>query len=110
VAPVTANFLRILLQHNRIRYFAQIREHYLKAANEMMGIVSVRVTSAAELSDKEAKDLAEQLGKITGKRVDVELETDEALLGGIVVQLGSTIFDGSIRTQLAEMKRRLAEA
>jgi F-type H+-transporting ATPase subunit delta len=106
---VTANFLRILLQHNRIRYFEQIRDLYLKSVNEKKGIVSAQVTAAAPLSDDELKSLSERLERITGKMVSVELKTDEALLGGIVVQLGSTIFDGSVRTQLAEMKRRLAE-
>ncbi len=110
VSQVTANFLRILLQHNRIRFFEQIRNHYLKSVNENKGIVAAQVTAAAPLSENAVKSLEAQLGKITGKRVNVELKTDDALLGGIVVQLGSTIFDGSIRTQLAEMKRRLAEA
>jgi F-type H+-transporting ATPase subunit delta len=110
VAQVTANFLRVLLQHNRIRYFVQIRDHYLNSVNENNGIVSAQVTVAAPLSDHAVKNLEDRLGKLTGKRVYVELKTDDDLLGGIVVQLGSTIFDGSIRTQLAEMKRRLAEA
>jgi F-type H+-transporting ATPase subunit delta len=109
VNPVTANFLRILLQHNRIRYFERIRGGYLKAVNEKKGIVSARVTTASPLSPKNSRKLADRLAGITGKLVHVELQTDANLLGGIVVQMGSTIFDGSIRTQLAEMKRRLAE-
>ncbi len=107
--PVTSNFLRILLQHNRIRFFEQIRKSYLKSVNESKGVVSARVTAAAPLSDDQLRRLADRLTGITGKLVDVEMQTDPGLLGGIVVQMGSTIFDGSIRTQLAEMKRRLAE-
>jgi F-type H+-transporting ATPase subunit delta len=109
VLPVTSNFLRTLLRHNRIRYFEQIRDSYLKSVNETKGIVSARVTAAVPLSDDELKTLADRLAGITGKRVNVELTTDASLMGGIVVQMGSTIFDGSIRTQLAEIKRRLAE-
>jgi F-type H+-transporting ATPase subunit delta len=109
VHPVTSNFLRTLLQHNRLRYFEQIRDSYLKFVNENKGIVSARVTAAVPLSDGELKTLADRLAEITGKRVNVELTTDAGLMGGIVVQMGSTIFDGSIRTQLAEMKKRLAE-
>jgi len=109
VSPVTSNFLRILLQHNRIRFFEQIRDSYLKSVNERKGIVSAQVTTAEPLSEKELKDLADRLGGITGKIVSVQLRTDSSLLGGVVVQVGSTIFDGSIRTQLAEMKRHLAE-
>ena len=110
VAQVTANFLRILLQHNRIRYFMQVRDRYLKSVNEYKGIVSAQVTVAAPLPDNAVRNLEDRLGKLTGKSVNVELKTDDELLGGIVVQLGSTVFDGSIRTQLAEMKRRLAGA
>lgn len=109
VHPVAANFLRVLLQHNRIRYFEPIRDGYLKSVNERKGIVSAQVTAAVTLSADEMKKLTDLLAGITGKRVHVELTTDAGLLGGIVVQMGSTIFDGSIRTQLAEMKKRLAE-
>jgi F-type H+-transporting ATPase subunit delta len=109
VHAVASNFLRVLLQHNRLRYFEQIRDGYLASVNQSKGIVSARVTAAAPLSEGELKELAGRLSGITGKRIHVELTTDVELLGGVVVQIGSTIFDGSIRTQLAEMKKRLAE-
>jgi len=109
VHPVTSSFLRILLRKNRFRYFQQISDAYEKAVNERKGIVSARVTAAMPLSPQELKVLENRLAEITGKRVNVELHLDAALLGGIVVQLGSTIFDGSIRTQLSEMRRRLTE-
>jgi F-type H+-transporting ATPase subunit delta len=109
VHPVTSNFFRILLQHNRIRYFEQIRDGYLKAVNESIGVISAKVTAAVPLSNEELKKIADQLAGKTGKIVNVEARTDESLVGGIVVQMGSTVFDGSIRTQLTEVKRRLAE-
>ena len=109
VHPTTSNFLRILLQNNRIRYFQEILDGFIKSMNEHKGIVSAQVTAAAPLSQQEVKGLEDRLADITGKSVNVELRTDASLLGGIVVQIGSTNFDGSIRTKLAEMKRRLAE-
>ncbi len=109
VNRITSNFLRILLQHNRIRYFHQILESFLKSVNERRGIISARVTAAAPLSREELKNLEQKLAGITGKLVNIELQTDADLLGGVVVQIGSTIFDGSIRTQLNDMKRRLSE-
>jgi F-type H+-transporting ATPase subunit delta len=109
VNAITSNFLRVLLQHNRIRYFEQIADGYLKSVNERQGIVSARVTAAAPLSQENLKSLEAKLVGITGKLVHMESRTDANLLGGIVVQIGSTIFDGSIRTQLSEMKRRLTE-
>ena len=109
VNPITSNFLRILLQHNRIRYFKQILDSFLKFVNERKGIVSAQVTAAAPPSQEELKRLEQKLAAITGRLVNIELRTDADLLGGIVVQIGSTIFDGSIRTQLADMRRRLSE-
>jgi F-type H+-transporting ATPase subunit delta len=109
VHPVTSNFLRILLQHNRIRFFGQVRTQYQKFVNESMGIISAQVTAATPLSQEQVKQLARRLAALTGKFVNLELQTDANLLGGIVVQMGSTIFDGSVRTQLLEMKRRLVE-
>ena len=109
VHPTTSNFLRILLQNNRIRYFQEILDSFIKSVNENKGIVSAQVTAATPLSQEEAQNLEDRLAEITGKGVNVELQTDTSLLGGIVVQIGSTSFDGSIRPKLAEMKRRLAE-
>jgi F-type H+-transporting ATPase subunit delta len=110
IDAITSNFLRILLQHNRIRYFQEIVDGFMKAASERKGIVSAQVTAAAPMSQQELKSLEIRLMKITGKAVNVDLKTDAGLLGGMIVQIGSTIFDGSIRTQLAEMKKRLKES
>ena len=110
VSPITSNFLRILLEHNRFLYFQQIVAGYSKSVNERKGIVSARVTAAAPISPENLKALETKLAGITGKLVNIESRTDAGLVGGVVVQIGSTIFDGSIRTQLAEMRRRLTES
>lgn len=110
VNPLTHNFLRVLLQHNRIGFFQQILDLYLKLVNEHKGIVSARVTTAIALTEQETKNLGAKLSAITGKSVHIDPQMDASILGGVIVQLGSTIFDGSIQAQLAEMKRRLAEA
>ncbi len=109
VHPITSNFMRILLQNNRIRFFPQILDLYLRSVNERKGIVSARVTAAAPVSPRDMKSLEIRLAEILGRQVNVELQTDANLLGGVVVQVGSTVFDGSIRTQLSEMRRRLTE-
>jgi F-type H+-transporting ATPase subunit delta len=109
VSTITSNFLRILLQHNRFGNFQQILAGFLEAVSKRKGIVSAQVTAAAPLSPRELKDLEARLIGITGKIVNVELQTDAGLLGGMVVQIGNTVFDGSIRARLAEMKKRLTE-
>ena len=109
VHPITSNFLRVLLQHHRILYFPQILKSYLKAVSERKGIVSATVSTASPLSQPELESLAGKLAGITGKSVNIELKTDASLLGGIVVQVGSTVFDGSIRARLNSVKHRLLE-
>jgi F-type H+-transporting ATPase subunit delta len=81
----------------------------LKAVNESKGIITAIVSTASPLSQPELKNLEGKLAGFTGKIVNIELKTDSNLLGGIVVQVGSTVFDGSIKTQLDTVKRRLAE-
>lgn len=110
VNPITQNFLRVLLDHNRIRHYQQIYESFLDLVNEHNGIVSAMVSTAIPLDSPEMTDLQEKLSDVTRKKVTMETHTDADLLGGIVVQIGDTIFDGSIKTKLTEMKRRLAEA
>jgi F-type H+-transporting ATPase subunit delta len=109
VNPITSNFLRILLQHSRIQSFSKLYEKYLSSVNERKGIVSARVTTAAPLSPRELKNLGDRLADFTGKHVTIQSQMDASLLGGVVVQLGDTIFDGSLRTQLSEIRKRLAE-
>lgn len=109
VAPATANFLRILLENHRIHFLEEIVDGYMAAVNERKGIVSARVTAAGTIDPDERDRLAARLSEITGKTVSLDVATDPSLLGGIVVQMGGTIYDGSVRTQLAEMKRRLVE-
>jgi F-type H+-transporting ATPase subunit delta len=110
VQSIASNFFRILLQHNRMLYFPQILKSYRKAVGECKGIVSARISTASPLSPQELEGLTAKLAGITGKPVEIELKTDSSLLGGIVIQVGSTVFDGSIRTRLNSVKRRLSES
>jgi F-type H+-transporting ATPase subunit delta len=110
VNRITGNFLRILVDHHRIRYFEEICLAYARIVNERKGIVAARVTAAQTLSEEVLARLKSSLSEATGRTVTLDVQTDESLLGGLVVQVGSTVYDGSIRSQLDEMKRRLAEA
>ncbi len=109
VQRITGNFLRVLLQHNRIRYFHEICGSFAKIVDARRGIVTARVTAAAALSKAESAELRECLSKATGKSINLDVHVEPAILGGVVVQVESTVYDGSIRKQLAEMRRYLAE-
>jgi F-type H+-transporting ATPase subunit delta len=110
VRQITANFLRVLIDHNRVRYFDAIVDLYVATVNRRKGVVAADVTSPIPLSDADVAVLRESLAKATGANVMVNLRTDPGLIGGLVVQIESTVFDGSVRRQLTEVKRRLLEA
>jgi F-type H+-transporting ATPase subunit delta len=75
--------------------------------DKRLGIVRARVTSAHALDSTQQQELASKLKQITGKQVRMEVATDPALIGGVVAQVGSTIYDGSVRQQLEAFKSRL---
>jgi F-type H+-transporting ATPase subunit delta len=106
--PTVSNFLRTLLDHHRIRYFAEICGSYVKTMNERKGVIAARVTSAVPIGEKDLAVLRHSLGAATGNTVTLSVDTDPGLLAGVIVQIGSTVYDGSIRAQLEEMRRRLA--
>lgn len=108
VTPTASNFLRVLLERNRMRSFRNIFDIFLEIVNKHKGIVSARIVTAAPLDRDDVGQIEEKLGKIMGKTVvAAAVETDENLLGGMVVSVGNTIYDGSVKTQLEEVKRRL---
>jgi F-type H+-transporting ATPase subunit delta len=109
VSRIAGNFLKVLLDHNRIRYFQEIFDLYAKTVNERKGIITAQVVSAAPLSDGEMSALRESMSRTTGKDVILDLSTDKELLGGLVVRVGSTVYDGSVRRHLVEMRQRLME-
>jgi F-type H+-transporting ATPase subunit delta len=107
VHETTKNFLRVLLSRHRIRYFAEIRDLFVRISEERRGVLAATVTSAAPLGAAELSELQAGLARITGRQVTLSLQSDPELLAGVVVQIGSTVYDGSIRTQLEELARRL---
>lgn len=109
VCRIAANFLRVLLENHRLRHFDEICRRYVRVVNERKGIVFAQVRSAAALSGEDMEALRAGLARATGKKIALETRTEPDLLGGVIVQIGSTVYDGSIRTQLEELRRRLAE-
>ncbi|MEZ5427232.1 MAG: ATP synthase F1 subunit delta [Pyrinomonadaceae bacterium] len=106
-SKTTANFLRVLLRNSRLTELGQINERFANVLDERSGLISGRVTSARELSEAEKSDLQANLLKLTGKQVNLEFNIDENIIGGVVTRIGSTVYDGSVRTQLEELKDKL---
>ena len=104
-----ANFVGILVDRDRLPDLEEIVQTYQKFLDEKLGIIRARVTSAHSLDAAQQKDLAVRLERATGKQVRMEVAVDPTLIGGVVAQVGSTIYDGSVRQQLQAFRNRLAE-
>ena len=101
------NFIYLVVDHHRTEMLREIQEAFRGELNARLGIVEAEVTSARELSAGEKKELTAVLERRTGKKVEARFQEDEALLGGAIVRLGSTIYDGSVRDQLNRMREKL---
>ena len=108
VRPTTGNFLRILLKNQRLADLPQVIEKLDQVLDDRSGVVSAQVTSARPIADATKAALEDRLGVMTGKKIRLSFLTDEALLGGIVTRIGSTIYDGSVRSQLKRLGEELA--
>jgi F-type H+-transporting ATPase subunit delta len=103
----TANFLRVLLRNGRLTEIRQINERLVSVLEERSGVVSADVTSARPLSEAEKSELQTNLEKLTGKRVKTNFETDAQIIGGVITRIGSTVYDGSVKTKLEELKQQM---
>ena len=108
VRPTTGNFLRVLLRNQRFGDLPQINAKLSEIMDERAGVVSAEVTSARPISEQVRSALEQTLQQITNRRVRLNFATDETLLGGIVTRIGSTIYDGSVRSQLERLEQELA--
>lgn len=103
----TANFLRVLLRNNRLTEISEINEKLTSVLEERSGAISAQIISARVLSEAEKAEMQKNLSKLTGKAVSLNFETDETLIGGVVTRIGSTVYDGSVKTQLEELKHQM---
>jgi len=107
VAKESANFLRVLVANYRIGKLSEICTAFLKIANERLGIVEVKVSSASTLSDAEQEALRIRFEEVTRRKVNMDFRMDTGLLGGVLAQIESTVYDGSVRGHLDKIRERL---
>ncbi|MEK6325720.1 MAG: ATP synthase F1 subunit delta [Acidobacteriota bacterium] len=106
---MTANLLRTMLSHYRLHYLAEVYEQFRRELNERKGLIIAEVTTAAEVGRSEQEKLGRTLEQMTGKRVEFKFKTDPSLIGGVVTRIGSVVYDGSVRTQLQEIKEQMKQ-
>jgi F-type H+-transporting ATPase subunit delta len=108
LSALTSHFLSLLSDRDRLPHLAGIVSCYRRLLNEVKGRVEAKVVSASALGTEQVEQLRGRLRAISGKDVILEQETDASLLGGLRIELEGKIYDGSIRTQLENMKQRIA--
>ena len=107
LAPLTKNFLTVVLQHERMDWLQEIVEAFNTLLDERLGVVVAEITSARTLEEKDRQALTEALSRRTGKQVKMRFALDPALIGGVTARVGSTIYDGSVRGQLDRLRTDL---
>ena len=104
------NFLAVIMDHQRLGQLTEILAEYDRVADTRGGIAEAEVTSAHDLNPDDRAALEQQVAKLAGSRVRIEYKQDPALLGGAVIRIGSTVYDGSVRAQFEQMKQALVSA
>jgi F-type H+-transporting ATPase subunit delta len=102
------NLIAVLMDHRRLPFLPRIVEQLEKELDARLGFAEAQISSARELGDAERRTLEAQIEKSTGKKVRARYGLDPSLLGGAVVRIGSTIYDGSVKGQLERIKEAIS--
>jgi F-type H+-transporting ATPase subunit delta len=107
VQPETHKLARILIERDRVRLVPEIRELFDEQVRTEHGIVAAYVTTAESLNDAERDLVREKLEELTGKQVQMDIQVDPDLIGGIIIRVGDQVIDGSVRNKLEKLRSRL---
>ena len=107
LSPVMSSFLLLMFDKGRFGFLSSVDEFYQKLADELKGIARASLVSAAELSPETIEKIRASLSERTGKEVILDVEQDPGLIGGIVTRIGDLVLDGSVKTQLLNMRESL---
>jgi F-type H+-transporting ATPase subunit delta len=101
------NLVAVLIDNDRIAHVAEVAASYRQLLQEQLGIKPAQIVISRELSADERKDLVAEVSKLAGGRVEASFKIDQSILGGTVVRIGSTVYDGSVRGRLDKLKESL---
>ncbi len=108
--PAIVNFLETLLERHRMPVIFRIRDEYGRLWDSENKLLPVEVTSAVDLDDATVKSIGERIGEQTGQRVELTSRVDPSILGGIVLRVGNSILDASIKHRLDQLRKHVAQA
>lgn len=107
ISKPVRNVIAVLMDHRRVQFLDAIITQLEKELDSRLGFAEADITSARDLSDAEKRALETQVEKLTGKKVRAKYGRDAALLGGAVVRVGSTIYDGSVKGRLERIREAI---
>jgi F-type H+-transporting ATPase subunit delta len=105
---IIRNFLFLIADNHRTHILLEIVAAFQQVVRQREGLAEAEISSAVEMSAAQKAEMAKTLERLTGKKIETKYSLDPALLGGAVVRIGDTIYDGSLRSRLNEMRARLA--
>ncbi len=108
-APMLLNFLKVLSRHERLDLLRPVHRQVHERYDRLRGRVPVRLTTPVAIDDSLARNITENLRKMVGGEPVLERVVDPALIGGAVVQIGDTVYDGSIATQLKTVRQQMID-
>jgi F-type H+-transporting ATPase subunit delta len=108
ISKPVRNLVAVVIDHQRMRFLERIIRQLGKEIDDRLGLAEAEVVSARELGEPEKQTLETQMGKLTGKKVRAKYYRNASLLGGAVVRIGSTIYDGSVLGQLNRIKEAIS--
>jgi F-type H+-transporting ATPase subunit delta len=108
LSKTVRNFLAVLINHDRIEGFTEVLAEYRAEVRKILGIAEVEFTTARVLDEAERRQVVERVGALAGAEVEATFYQDPSLLGGVLLRIGSTVYDGSVRGRLEQLKEKLA--
>jgi len=106
-SQIVRNFLFVMIDHRRTQELPEIFRSFQEVVRERQGIAEAEIFSPAALNDAQKKEMTQALERLTGKKVEAKFSLDTNLLGGVLVRVGDTIYDGSLRNQLNALREQL---
>ena len=108
ISSPVRNFIAVLIDHQRIKFLGPIVKQFEIELNRRLGFAEAEVTSFRELSDTERREIEGQVATLTGLKVRAHYSQDSSILGGAIVRVGSTIYDGSVTGQLEKIREAIS--
>jgi ATP synthase F1 delta subunit len=108
--PILVNFLKLLIENHRMPVIFRVRRGYEELWQEENKLLPVQVTSAVELDQATVRQIGDRIAEQTGRRIDLSASVEPEILGGLVVRVGNSILDASIRNRLEQLRKQVARA